>query len=145
MEELVSIDKIRVQLEADDWKDAIRKAGDLLIASGDIEASYIENMIASVEELGPYMVIAKGFALAHAAPCEAVKNNAVSLINLKEGVDFGSSNDPVKVVMALACTDRESHIASLSKIAMRLMKEGMIAKLADCESAEELYGLINRD
>ena len=83
--------------------------------------------------------------MAHAAPCEAVKNNAVSLINLKDGVEFGSANDPVKVVMCLACTDKQSHIENLSKIAMRLMKKDMINKLSECKKKEELYELINTD
>ena len=143
MAELVDLSRICAQAEVSGWKDAVSKAGSLLVETGDIEESYIENMIASVEELGPYMVIAKGFALAHAAPCEAVKRNAVSLINLKEGVDFGSANDPVKVVMCLACTDRESHIGNLSKIAMRLMEKDMIEKLSLCQSDEELYETIN--
>ena len=145
MEELVSMEKIFVQAEVSDWKEAIRAAGALLIESGDIEEAYIEDMIRSVNELGPYMVITKGFALAHAAPCEAVKNNAVSLINLKDEVEFGSVNDPVKVVMCLACTDKQSHIENLSKIAKRLMKKDMIAKLSECKKKEELYKLINTD
>ncbi len=144
-EELVSIDKIRVKVKAQDWEDAIRKAGALLTDSGDIEEAYVENMIASVRELGPYMVIAKGFALAHSAPCPEVRRNAVSLINLEDPVEFGSFNDPVNVVMALACTDKESHIGSLSKIAKKLMKENMIARLSECQTEEELYGLINRN
>ena len=32
----------------------------------------MEKMIQSVKELGPYIVIMPGFALAHAAPCEDV-------------------------------------------------------------------------
>ena len=144
MEELVSKNKISAQTEAKDWQDAIYQAGTLLIESGDIEKEYIDHMIDSVNELGPYMVIAKGFALAHAAPCEAVKRNAVSLINLKEGVNFGSANDPVRVVMCLACTDNQSHIEKLQKIAMRLMEPGMIDALSACESDDELYQTINR-
>ncbi len=131
------------RVDALDWKDAVRKAGFLLMKSGEIEEGYIDAMISSVEELGPYMVIAKGFALAHAAPCEAVKKNAVSLISLQNGVDFGSKNDPVKLVMCLACTDRESHIARLSKIAMRLMKTGTIEELIASKNEEELYETIN--
>ena len=113
-------DNIASQVEVFDWKDAIRKAGQILIDTGDIKEAYIEDMIESVNTLGPYMVIAKGFALAHAAPCEAVLHNAVSLINLKNGVDFGSRNDPVNVVMCLACTDRQSHMDKIQKIAVRL-------------------------
>ena len=88
LEELVARDHIMARAEALDWKDAVRKAGSLLAESGDIEEAYIDEMIRSVEELGPYMVIAKGFALAHAAPSISVKRNSVSLINLKEGIDF---------------------------------------------------------
>ena len=143
MNELVEFDRIRAQVEAEDWSDAVRKAGELLVKTGDITEDYISNMIDSVRTLGPYMVISKGFALAHAAPCEAVLNSSVSLINLKEGVDFGSVNDPVRVVMCLACTDKTAHIEKLQKIAMKLMQEGTIERLAACETAEELYHIIN--
>ncbi|MBQ1483586.1 MAG: PTS sugar transporter subunit IIA [Erysipelotrichaceae bacterium] len=144
MEELVRTDNIASQVEVFDWKDAIRKAGQILIDTGDIKEAYIEDMIESVNTLGPYMVIAKGFALAHAAPCEAVLHNAVSLINLKNGVDFGSRNDPVNVVMCLACTDRQSHMEKIQKIAMRLMEEGTIERLAECKTDKELYEVFNK-
>lgn len=145
MEELVGLNNIEAEAEVLDWKDAIHKAGDILVRNGDIKGSYIDDMIESVNTLGPYMVIAKGFALAHAAPCEAVLRNAVSLINLKNGIDFGSKNDPVKVVMCLACTDRQSHMEKIQKIALRLMKEGMIDDLAACKTKEELYEVFNKE
>ncbi|MBR4421440.1 MAG: PTS sugar transporter subunit IIA [Erysipelotrichaceae bacterium] len=143
MDELVGLDQIDTQVEVSSWKEAVYAAGQLLIDSGDIDKSYLDDMVKSVETYGPYIVISKGFALAHAAPCEAVKHSAVSLINLKEGVDFGSPNDPVKVVMCLACTDKESHIGQLQKIARKLMVEGTIGRLAACETKEELYQIIN--
>lgn len=143
MEELVSKERIGSQILVHNWQEAITEAGELLIKSGDIEHQYIDNMIESVNELGPYIVLTKGFALAHAAPCEAVKKTGISLINLKEPVDFGSNNDPVKVVMCLACVDKESHIEHLQKLAVKLMEEDMIEKLSNCETADELYKTIN--
>ncbi len=144
MEMLVEKNKIAAKIQADDWQDAIRKAGQLLIDSGDIEEGYIDHMIDSVRALGPYMVIAKGFALAHAAPCEEVKNTSISLINLKDPVNFGSANDPVRVVMCLACKDKEAHIEKLQKIATKLMEKDMIDLLANCETDADLYDLINK-
>ena len=144
MEMLVEKNKIAAKIQADDWQDAIRKAGQLLIDSGDIGEGYIDHMIDSVRTLGPYMVIAKGFALAHAAPCEEVKNTSISLINLKDPVNFGSGNDPVRVVMCLACKDREAHIEKLQKIATKLMEKDMIDLLAKCETDTDLYDLINK-
>jgi len=144
MEELVARNNISARVDVEDWQEAIRKAGMLLVESGFIEEGYIDNMIDSVKELGPYMVIAKGFALAHAAPCEAVKKNGLSLISLKKGVNFGSHNDPVEVVMCLACVDKQSHIEKLQKVAMHLMEKGKIEALIRCENEEELYEMINK-
>ncbi|MBQ6478759.1 MAG: PTS sugar transporter subunit IIA [Erysipelotrichaceae bacterium] len=143
MEELVKKDNIKVGLEASDWKEAIKLAGEPLIASGDIKKQYIDDMIRSVEELGPYIVLTKGFALAHSAPCPAVIRSSVSLITLKEAVNFGSSNDPVNVVMCLACVDKVSHIETLQKIARVLMRKGSIERLAESKTVEELYQRIN--
>ena len=48
---------VQIHVHADDWEDAIRKAGNVLVAAGSIDASYIEHMIQSVKTLGPYIVI----------------------------------------------------------------------------------------
>lgn len=143
MEELVTLQRIGSRKKAENWQEAIRRAGELLLENGDIEEKYIDNMIDSVHELGPYIVLTKGFALAHAAPSAVVKRTGISLINLEKPVDFGSSNDPVSVVMCMACVDKQSHIEHLQKLAMKLMEEGMIDKLSRCETDDELYKTIN--
>ena len=53
---------------ADDWRGAVRLAGDALVASGVTTDEYTQEMIETVETLGPYIVIAPGFALAHSRP-----------------------------------------------------------------------------
>ena len=143
MEELVTLQRIGSRKKAENWQEAIRRAGELLLENGDIEEKYIDNMIESVRELGPYIVLTKGFALAHAAPSEVVKRTGISLINLEKPVDFGSSNDPVSVVMCMACVDKQSHIEHLQKLAVKLMEEEMIDKLGRCETDDELYKTIN--
>ena len=143
MEELVTLERIGSRKKAKNWKEAIRQAGKLLLDNGDIEEQYIDNMIDSVHELGPYIVLTKGFALAHSAPSDVVKRTGISLINLEKSVDFGSNNDPVNVVMCMACVDKKTHINHLQKIAARLMEQGMIEKLSNCNSDYELYMAIN--
>ena len=86
MEMLVEKNKIAAKIRADDWQDAIRKAGQLLIDSGDIKEGYIDHMIDSVRTLGPYMVIAKGFALAHAAPRMCFERGLRYEDNNEEGI-----------------------------------------------------------
>ena len=143
MEELVTLERIGSRKKAKNWQEAIKRAGELLLDNGDIEEKYIDNMIESVYELGPYIVLTKGFALAHSEPSEVVKRTGISLVNLEKPVNFGSSNDPVSVVMCMACVDKKSHINHLQKIAEKLMEKGMIEKLTNCNSDYELYSIIN--
>ena len=51
----IGIDNIRIGLKANNWKDAIRQASEPLVGSGAILGGYIDSMINSVKELGPYI------------------------------------------------------------------------------------------
>ncbi|MEN6637308.1 MAG: PTS sugar transporter subunit IIA [Clostridiaceae bacterium] len=145
MDSLIETRHIRIQAEATDWREAIRVAGSLLVKSSCIEEGYVESMIRAVEELGPYMVILPGFALAHAAPSADVHQDAMSLVTLCSPVNFGSAeNDPVRVVLCLSCVDRESHIASLQRVATVLMEDDMVDKLAAAGSVEEIQTLLTQ-
>ena len=143
MEELIRLENIDINIEASDWQDAIRKAGALLEKCGSIKNAYIENMIESVKTLGPYIVLMPGFALGHSEPCSEVIKSDLSLITLKNPINFGSNNDPVKVVMCLACVDKESHMAGIQKVAMKLMQDNAIDNMLACKTKEELYKYIN--
>ena len=55
-----------LQQEAGSWEEAVRLAGGLLERQGHIDPSYTEAMVNMVKELGPYIVIMPGVALAHA-------------------------------------------------------------------------------
>ena len=100
-------------------------------------------MIKAVIDMGPYMVLALGFALAHAKPSPEVLENGLSLITLEPPVNFGSKNDPVKVILCMACTDNTLHISVLRAVAEKLMTDGMIDRIASCKSVQEVYSLIN--
>lgn len=133
---------IRIKESAANWEDAISKAGSVLIQEKSIENAYVEKMIQSVKELGPYIVIMPGFALAHAAPCKEVHKSDVALITLKEPVSFGSPNDPVSVVLCLGCTDTSSHLEMLSSIAESLMEEGCIEKLSQANDVDTVLRIL---
>lgn len=143
MKELISFENIKVKADAKDWKEAIEAAGNLLLKSGKIKRKYIDDMIKAVIDMGPYIVITPGLALAHAEPSPAVIENGVSIINLKNPINFGSTNDPVNVVLCLASINSNSHISVLQAVAEKLMMEGMIGRLASCENEQEIYSLIN--
>lgn len=143
MREVIGFENIKVKVDVKDWRGAVEVSGNILLENGKIKRKYIDDMISAVVDMGPYMVLAPGFALAHAKPSSDVIENAVSLITLKNPVNFGSKNDPVKVILCMASTDNTSHINILKAVAERLMMDGMIDRIASCESVQEVYVLIN--
>lgn len=115
--ELIHPDSILVDAEATDWQSAIRLAGGLLEGASIASSEYTQSMVDNVVENGPYIVIAPGFAFAHARPSEAVHRTGMSWVRLKEPVDFGSGeNDPVTLVVALAAVDSRDHTHALAEL-----------------------------
>jgi PTS system ascorbate-specific IIA component len=86
-----------------------------------ITSAYIEAMIQSVEENGPYMVLADYFALMHARPGEGVLEQSMSLLVTKQPIDL--EGKPVRIFLVLAAADSESHLESLKEIMAIFMDE----------------------
>ncbi|MEG0913940.1 MAG: PTS sugar transporter subunit IIA [Oscillospiraceae bacterium] len=145
--EVIPLNKIRTGLNAADWKDAIRLAGEILLNAGSITDKYIESMINAVIDLGPYMVIMPGFALAHAAPGEANGNikNDFSLINLVQPVNFINDQNPVSVVLCMSNVDHDSHLQNMRRVAMVISEDGVVDKLAMAKTDQEVYEIMNAD
>ncbi len=122
---LIAGDSIQVGACAEDWRAAVRVSGDALVASGATSPAYTGEMIATVEQLGPYIVIAPGIALAHSRPSPAVHRAGISLVTLARPVKFGHhQNDPVQLVIGLAAPDDEGHVTALATLAEFLADEG---------------------
>ncbi|SHE77406.1 transcriptional antiterminator, BglG family [Seinonella peptonophila] len=108
---------IRLDLEAKDWREATRIAGEILVQNEAVEERYVTEMVRNIEQLGPYVVIAPGVALPHARPEEGVHRVCMSLVRLKKAVEFGNpDNDPVKLIFALGGIDHESHLKIISQL-----------------------------
>lgn len=144
MKKIVDRRNIRVMVEASDWEHAIREAGMLLLRSGSIKETYIQKMIDSVKVLGPYIVIAPGLAIAHARPGDEVIKSDISIITLKDPVNFGNrQNDPVSIVFAFAAEEDTKHLSQLSILAQLLSDEKKIERIIKADKEEVLYQIIN--
>lgn len=135
---------VEVDVVVSDWKEAIRESARLLYSKGYFEESYIDRMINSVLEFGPYIVLFPGFALAHASPGDDIHKTGLSLITLKTPINFGhEDHDPVKIVACLSPKDSNSHLELLSVLAEKLSNEEIVSKLMSVDSVDSLLKLIN--
>ena len=134
---------ISIRAPATDWREAIRWAGRTLVASGATTDAYTDEMIATVESLGPYIVIAPGIALAHARPSPAVLHTGFSVVTLAQPVEFGhSANDPVRLVIGLAAPDADGHVEALATLADFLADDARRAALLAADDVVKVRTLI---
>lgn len=140
--ELLAEESIDLSGHATGWEQAVRRAGELLEAGGNVDGAYTDAMVDSVKDKGPYIVVAPGFAFAHARPSEAVRRPAMSWLRLEEPVEFGhAKNDPVDLVVALAATDASSHQQAMAEIAKLLGKRRK--ELDTVRTPAELRAVLN--
>lgn len=128
---------IRVGVSASHYSEAIAAAGDLLVSAGHVSPEYVQAMTRVVDELGPYMVLVEGFALAHAEPGELVYQNSISLAVLSGAVDFGSGK-MVKAVFAMAAKDHDSHIEALGELSALLSDEILRNEILTATDSEHI-------
>lgn len=125
--------------DASEWRAAVRSVGRALARSGATSEAYTERMIGVLEEFGAYIVIAPGLALAHARPGPDVVRNGLSVVTLAEPVPFGHPhNDPVRVVVGLAVTGADEHVASVAGLANVFNERTAIERLASARTIDEV-------
>ncbi|MEY4367225.1 MAG: hypothetical protein RLZ28_640 [Actinomycetota bacterium] len=123
-------ESVLLQRSASSWREAIALAGEGLVSAGVATDLYTQAMIDVVEENGPYIVIAPGFALAHARPSAEVLRWGMSLVTLAEPVEFGAgSNDPVSVVVGVAAQDKNQHVEALKLLGEKLLEPSFVNSL----------------
>ena len=135
---------IRTNVKVNTWQEAIRASGELLVAADFAEPRYIDAMIETTIELGPYCAIAPGIAIPHARPEAGVKGNGFSAITLAEPVEFGNlDNDPIFLVMAFCALDHDSHIELLRLMAKAISQDGFIEGVIQTTNSAELEKFLN--
>lgn len=144
--QLLPIEAVAVRVAAADWREAVTVTGDLLVSTGSTTPRYTEQMIAALERLGPYIVVAPGFALAHAQASDDVLRTGMSFVQLAEPVAFGhKKNDPVRIVVGLASRDHSAHMAALKELSQFMVSREKVDQLAAAPGVEELAKMLGID
>lgn len=130
---------IKLNVEAKNWEEAVRIGGKLLVENGMAESRYIDAMVNGVKDIGPYIVIAPGFAMPHARPESGALKPGFSLLTLNKPVEFGNKeNDPVYLVVCVCSPDSNSHIKALSELVQFLDNDENIDLIRNAKLPEEI-------
>jgi len=100
----------------DTWQDALRACGVPLINQGYCEPTYIDAVIACVEEYGPYIVIAPNIAMPHSTEnAEGVNKTTIGFMKTEKPVHFDPT-DPEKdarLFFTLVSANHEEHLENM--------------------------------
>ena len=144
LEQALGQGSIKLQQSCVSWRETFELAGLGLVESSRTTSAYTNEMIQAFEELGPYMVIAPGIALAHGRPSESVLATGLSLVTLSTPVVFGSTaNDPVSLVIGLAAVDHDSHIDLMAALSELLMSEDTVNLLLNATNESEVRSYLS--
>lgn len=139
-EHLITREAVKLQAEASDWKEAVKLGTDLLERAGTITSQYYGEILKSVEELGPYFLLAPGMAMPHARPEGGVLETSYALVTLKEPVSFGDpDNDPIDILITLAAKDAATqNEEAIVQVVTLLDEEETVEKLRKAETLDHL-------
>jgi mannitol/fructose-specific phosphotransferase system IIA component (Ntr-type) len=143
LKDLLTAETMRLNVEVKDWEEAVKIGGGLLEKAGAIKHRYIDAMIDVIKKIGPYVVIAPGIAMPHARPEDGAKKVGISLITLKNPVNFGNKeNDPVKIVLCISAVDHSAHLKLLSELAEFLQDREKITKIIAANDIKEVLAVL---
>lgn len=106
---------------------------------------YKKKIIENFYEFGPYMVIAPQIVLLHARPEDGVIKTGLSILTLKNPINFGSElNDPVKLVFSFCSIDNKDHMVLLSNLMKLLMSKEDLENLMNEDNIENVKKIIEK-
>lgn len=134
---------ILINKKVSSWEEAIEVVAFPLLKEEAIEEKYVDAMIDAVNEFGPYIVIGKHLALAHARPEDGVNQLGISVATIGNSVTFGNAEmDPVKIIFCLAATDSYSHLNIMKELVDLINDEEKLETLIRSSTVEEFKEIL---
>lgn len=131
----ISEDNIQLNLEVDNWEEAIKVSAKPLLKNGVITEEYIKAMIDNVNSLGAYIVVDDGIAIPHARPDKYVRNFGITINTFKTPVTIGTHTN-IKIFITIASINNENHIKMITEI-MKIIEDESFITLLKKESTSK--------
>lgn len=139
MRQIIEESAVMLDFKAEDWKEAITQAGELMVAEGIVERRYIDAMISLVEGYGAYIIVAPGVAMPHARAEDGAKGTGICFLRLKEPVVFPQQdNNPIRILVGVAAANKAEHLETFGMVAEKIVDPECIKKLTLCATAAEV-------
>lgn len=121
--------------------DAIREAGELLVASGAVDSGYVSAMFDREKSVSTFM--GNGLAIPHGTneAKQFINSSAMSFVRFDNPIDW--NGNPVNFVIGIAGKDKE-HLTILGKIARIFSSADSVNSLKNAGSAQDVLDILGK-
>lgn len=126
------------------WKDAIHESLRPLIEDGDCTEEYVQAVYDSTEQHGPYYVLTDNMALIHATNKVGVSRTQMAVTVVKNPVRFTEDGPDVRILIALAAVDSDSHIEGMTAVMGLFGDEDHSDEILAAPDGKTIYELFDR-
>ncbi|MXR13808.1 PTS sugar transporter subunit IIAB [Mycoplasma flocculare] len=142
---LVKNNSILLNQKASTWQEAIEISCKPLIAKKLISQTYIDAIITSTTENGPYYILAPFLAMPHAEAGKGVFQDCFSLVVFDKPFYFEGDSRPVQILITLGATSSDIHTSiALPQIVAAFENTANIEKIIKAKNKEEIISLLEQ-
>ncbi|OOV76366.1 PTS sugar transporter subunit IIA [Mammaliicoccus fleurettii] len=145
MTQIIKEEHIQLKDKVANWEEGIQIAAAPLLQEDYFNKDYVDSMIKSVHDMGPYIVIAPEIAIAHARPNENVNKVGLSLLKLDEHINFSDNSHFASLVFVLSAIDNEAHLEILKKLATILSDKETVQSLVLAKNKSEIINIFKEN
>jgi PTS system mannitol-specific IIC component len=140
--DVLTKDRVVLTGRAASRDEAIREAGELLVAAGAVDPSYVDSMFEREQSVSTFM--GNGLAIPHGTneAKAAVRRTAMSFVRYADGIEW-KPGKKANFVIAIAGTGDE-HLGLLANISKVFLDKGQIAALEAATTEDEVLAILNR-
>lgn len=139
IQDMLKPENVQIVEHVDNWEEAITVSLQSLEEQGYVTEEYAKSIIQITKDMGPYYVLTENVALIHGRPESGVLKRQIAITVLREPIKFSEDGYPVCLLVALAATDSESHMAVIQTLAELFMNEEAINDLVNAPDANYVY------
>lgn len=141
--EIISPENIKVNVLCNSWKEAVLKAGQILINKDYISKLYLDNILRDYENNSAALVIAPSIAMPHTKGDKGVFKTGISILTLEKPISFNHSKfDPIDIIIFLAAKDKIAHVDDLVKIIDFMCDKSNLKRIKESKTSKDIYNLI---
>ncbi|GAS99246.1 PTS system mannitol-specific transporter subunit IIC [Mycolicibacterium canariasense] len=138
--DVFGLESIVLNGSAGNAHDAITEAGQLLVAAGAVDPSYVDAMHEREQSVSTYM--GNGLAIPHGTneAKGAIRKTGISFVRYPDPIDWNGK--PAEFVVGIAGAG-DDHMALLTRIAHVFLDKERVAKLRAADSAEQIRAVLS--